>query len=258
MLIPKVARHFARVASTNSAMLQALAAGEGLADGAVFTTDEQFAGRGQGSNFWHATPGDNLTLSVLLRPDHLSVDRLFVLTEFISIAVADTVRRFLPADLGTTVRTKWPNDIYVGDRKIAGILIQNGLRGSTVQWSVAGIGLNVNEMAFPPVLNTTATSLRQLTGGVLDLERVRDTLFSLLREGYSLTLPGRQALLSATYLRGLYRLGQWSRFRNTDTEEDFAGYITGVSREGRLELTLADGLSRAFDLRALRMLISPP
>lgn len=238
-------------------MLEALNAGEKLNDGAVFITDDQSAGRGQGKNHWHATPGDNLTLSILVRPDHLAVDHLFVLNQFVSLALATAIEQLLPARLAATVRIKWPNDIYVGDRKIAGILIQNGLRGSRIQWSVIGIGLNVNENSFPPELAHSATSLRILTGTPVALEPVLQVLFAEFTRLYPLTSGSEQGQLAAAYHANLYRLEEWAVYREVATAREFRGRIAGVTGAGRLRVQLADGTVPSFDLQSLRFVSSP-
>ncbi|MEO0733197.1 MAG: biotin--[acetyl-CoA-carboxylase] ligase [Bacteroidota bacterium] len=250
-LIPKVARRYARLASTNTAAVEALNDGEDLPPGAVFWADAQTAGRGQGANRWHASPNANLSLSIVVYPDHLAVDQLFALTQVSALAVAETVRSLLPASLTASVRVKWPNDVYVGDRKIAGILVQNGLRGSRVAWSVIGIGLNVNEAIFPTELRATATSLRLLTGKVWDRERVGECLFTAFGATYGL-LDAPE--LGQRYLELLYRRGVVSSFLVTASGERISGVILGVDAQGRLRLALAEG-ERAFALRELRLSI---
>lgn len=253
-LIPKVARQYEALPSTNAALVQAINAGEEPANGAVFITAAQTAGRGQGKNQWHASPGANLTLSMAVYPDHLSADRLFALNQFSGMAVADTVKHFLPAHLAATVRLKWPNDVYVGDRKIAGILVQNGLRGSAVSWSVIGIGLNVNEVAFPRELEDLATSLNTLTGRSLDLGEVREKLFRCLTERYGLLRPALRRELGARYQSRLYRLNLPGRYQLTESGEKFFAVLRGVNEAGQLRLELAEGGERVFSLREIRFI----
>ena len=248
MLVPKVARRFDRVGSTNAALLQALRDKEPLPSGAVFVTDAQTAGRGQGDRFWHATPGDNLTLSMLFEPEDLSVDRIFALTEAAALAVADCVATCAPR---ARVRIKWPNDVYVADRKIAGILIQNGLRGSRVQWSVIGIGLNVAEAAFPPELQSTATTLTEWAGANLRPDIVLPLLLDALGRQFSrigrAELPG----LRQDYLSRLYLMSQEHTFRRLADGERFRATVAGVDVEGRLLLIHSNGRREAFELRSL-------
>lgn len=214
--------------------------------------DAQTAGRGQGPNRWHASHGANLLLSLIVYPDHLSVDRLFVLTQLSGLAVADTVRQFLPAALADTVRVKWPNDVYVGDRKIAGILVQNGLRGKAVSWSVLGIGLNVNEQDFPPELSATATSLFALLDQAVDRQLVLAALFANLSAYYNLTHPDRLRQLETAYHQQLYRLNLPGRYREVATGETFFAILRGVDQSGQLRLERAEGGERVFSLREVR------
>lgn len=254
MLVPKVARHFSRLPSTNTALIDAVNTDQELQEGDVFLTDAQTAGRGQGTNGWHSTPGKNLTFSLLLYPDHLAVDALFTLSRFTSLALTATIRHFAGHEIAENVRIKWPNDIYVADRKIAGILIQNGLRGSKVQWSVVGIGLNVNETEFPPALRPTATSLTGLCGETLSLATVRDRLFAFLAHFYTATYATSNASLEALYHDQLYLLGQPAPYLHINTGERFTGIVRGVEQDGRLLLGRTDGGVKAFELRSLRLL----
>lgn len=251
-LFPKVACYYELTDGTNAAAIRAIASGTPPSPGAVFLAEAQSAGRGQGSNQWHATPGANLTLSMVVYPDHLAVARLFALTQLTGMAVAETVAHFLPASVAATVRLKWPNDVYVGDQKIAGILVQNGLRGSAVSWSVLGIGLNVNETEFPEELQATAISLQLLTGSKLDKAVVLNFLLKRLAINYAFTHPARLADLGAAYHRLLYRLNVPGRYLNVETGERFFAVVRGVNAAGQLRLELAEGGERVFSLREVR------
>lgn len=251
-LFPKVAFHYELTDGTNAAAMRALTAEEPPSPGSVFLADAQSAGRGQGANQWHATPGDNLTLSMVVYPDHLAVARLFALTQLTGLAVAETVAHFLPTAQAASVRLKWPNDVYVDDQKIAGILVQNGLRGSAVSWSVLGIGLNVNEKSFPGELQARATSLQLLTGAELDKAAVLKYLLSRLAANYAFTQPSRLSALGQAYHRMLYRLNVPGRYLEVDSGERFFAVIRGVNAAGQLRLELAEGEERVFSLREVR------
>ena len=229
-------------------------AGAGIPNGAVYLAEHQSAGRGQGPNRWHATPSANLTLSAASMPDHLAVADLFLLTAVAALAVADAVRPRLPPG---TVTVKWPNDVYAGNQKLAGVLIQNGLRGQRIAWSVTGIGLNVNEADFPPELTATATSLRLLTGRDHDREALLTDLLAALSARYAQThtAPGR-AILLAEYHEHLYRRHQPADFREVATRVRFRGRILGVSPDGRLRIDVDGAGERRFALRELRYLFT--
>ena len=147
-------RHIATAGSTNDE-----ARDPQLAHGDVVWAEEQTAGRGQRGHAWSSTPGENLTFSVVLRPTFLPAGEQFLLSEAVTLAL---VRTF--AGYGIDTRIKWTNDIYAGDRKLVGILIEHHYAGATLDRTVAGIGINVNTEGFPPELSGTATSLLLETG----------------------------------------------------------------------------------------------
>ena len=252
-LFPKVARWYDTLASTNEAAIQDINAGKGADAGAVYWTEEQSKGRGQGNNRWHASSAANLTISIVAYPSHLPIDRLFALTQLTGLAVADTVRHFLP-ERAVEVTLKWPNDVYVGTQKIAGILVQNGLRGSNISWSVFGIGLNVNEIDFPPELAATATSLRLLAGTDFDREAVANQLFSAFSKAYELTSPTRLPELDQAYHQSLYLKNTPAQYRHAETGELFTAIIRGVAPTGQLRLEMVDGRERLFSLREIGFL----
>ncbi|MEJ7731470.1 MAG: biotin--[acetyl-CoA-carboxylase] ligase [Polyangiaceae bacterium] len=156
----------ASTASTNDDARRAAA--EGAPAGAVFVADAQTAGRGRGDHSWHSPPGENVYLSLLLRPA-LAAPRLSPITLAFGLAVAKVVEGHL--DPGARVLVKWPNDVLVGPRKIAGILVEASLRGVEVASLVVGVGLNVAGRRFPAEIAARATSLR-IEGG-RDLDRAR-------------------------------------------------------------------------------------
>ena len=167
----------------------------------------------------------------------MSVEGLFRLTEVAALAVVTTLADHLPPGTDPELRIKWPNDVYAGHRKIAGILIQNGLRGSRLAWSVVGIGLNVNETDFPPELSGRATSLGLLTGRTHDRGAVLRTLLLELGHHYrrTYTAAGRSGL-AADYHARLYRRDRAARFRATATGETFTATVLGVTPTGELRL----------------------
>ncbi|MGB3801438.1 MAG: biotin--[acetyl-CoA-carboxylase] ligase [Lewinella sp.] len=254
MLVPKVARRFARMGSTNDALLQAMSGGQPVSHGSVYITNDQTAGRGQGANRWFSTPGANLTFSMLVQPDLLAVDRIFALTQFASLSVTQGLASYLPELLEHDLRIKWPNDLYVGNRKIGGILIQNGLRGSRIQWSVIGVGLNVNEHHFPTDLQASATSIYQVTGKVVDKEALLHQIFEGFREWYGRLDRKQFAKMDGAYHDHLYRYNERHHFRRMADGHTFAAVVKGVDAQGQLILTTDDGEQSAFELRSIQWL----
>ncbi len=200
---------------------------------------EQTAGRGQRGNSWEAEPGKNITLSVMLRPDNLPALRQFEISEAVALGVADTVE-----SLGIEgVAVKWPNDIYVGDRKIAGILIENSIRGANIAYSVAGIGLNVNQTEFRSDA-PNPVSIAQLTGRSYDLVELASAMVSRI-----LDRLGR--VNHAEYRRRLWRgTGLW-RWTTPDGNE-FEAEIVDVAPDGMLTLS---GCPRPFAFKQLSPLL---
>jgi len=123
------------------------------------STDYQTAGRGQTGNSWNSAKKRNLLVSYVLQPDFLAATQQFALTQITSLALLSLLTKHLP---DSTIRIKWPNDIYVSDNKIAGILIENRIMQNSIVSSVLGIGLNVNQVRFPKWI-PNPTSIRKET-----------------------------------------------------------------------------------------------
>jgi BirA family transcriptional regulator, biotin operon repressor / biotin---[acetyl-CoA-carboxylase] ligase len=153
------------VDSTNNFLKGLLSNSKPLMEGTVIMAENQYAGRGQQQNGWHAEPGKNLTFSLLLRPHFLPVPDQFDLTRVISLGVFDA----LCPILGEKLKIKWPNDIYYGDNKLGGMLIENMILGGQIKNSVIGIGVNINQENFPESLSN-AISVKQILHGDYDLK----------------------------------------------------------------------------------------
>ena len=160
--IGTVIYHFRVLDSTNTYALKLLSQIRPKA-GTLISADYQTTGRGQMGRDWHSAPGLNLCLSCILYPE-TNAQNQFAISMAVALAVRDTVADFINQE---RVKIKWPNDIYVGDKKIAGILIQTSIHGNVIIYCVAGIGLNVNETDFPAEL-PNPTSLKLETTETLD------------------------------------------------------------------------------------------
>lgn len=229
--------------STNSYAIQYLKENE-VIDGWIFFTFQQTAGRGQAGNKWESQPDKNLTFSkVLIAPD-VPVGEQFFLNMVVSLAV----RSFLKLhQIEATI--KWPNDIYVKDKKVAGILIESSLRADEIRHSVIGIGLNVNQTHFH-VAN--ATSMQIITGQEYDLLTAIGELGLLLDEKIAL-LKKAPAEIVKEYHQLLYRRGIQATYKSTSDGEIFEGVIQGVDIVGRL--VIQTSLSkRIFELKEVQFL----
>jgi BirA family biotin operon repressor/biotin-[acetyl-CoA-carboxylase] ligase len=237
------------ILSTNRFALNLLHNGE-LKEGALILTNNQTGGRGQQGKKWDAEPGKNLTLSFVLMPNFLAIAEQFDLARIASLAVAATVEELLQ-DTGIRVRIKWPNDIYAGDKKIAGILIENVLRDRSIGASVIGIGLNVNQMVFENLPH--ATSIAFLSGKDFDLKHCERLLCQNLEAFYLNLKSGKSEKLDVDYRAKLFRLDERSEFIENNLH--FEASILGVSRAGKLQLKLAGGAVKEYDLNQIGFVI---
>lgn len=205
--------------------------------GFAIATRAQTAGRGQRGNTWEAEPGANLTFSQLLRPHAIEASRQFELSMIVSLAITDTVDALF-AESGSDLRAeiKWPNDIYVADRKICGILIENTLTGRSIDRSIVGIGLNVNQTRFVSDAPNPA-SLRQFTGREYMPEPLLDRLCTAINDSLAAyeANPDPEAL-TARYMARLWRReGCWP-FATPDGNR-FEAAIEAVAPDGILTLS---------------------
>lgn len=198
------------------------------AEGFTVWALEQTAGRGQRGNTWLTEPRANLTFSVILQPRFLPVNEQFWLTKSIALAVARFVSSHLPS---VPVSVKWPNDIYVNNQKIAGILIENILEQSTIRHSVTGIGININQQVFDPAV-PNATSLKLLTGNTFELDTCLDQLFVLIEKFYLELRNGNYRQIDDAYHEILYRKGVLCNLLING--KPCKGTIKGVSATGHL------------------------
>lgn len=211
-------------------------------DDVVVWTDYQTAGRGCGSNSWESERGQNLLFSLLIHPRQMPATRQFR----ISMMTANSISKVVSKYAGN-VSIKWPNDIYVLDSKICGVLIQNTLQGSTVKDSIIGVGLNVNQLRFLSDA-PNPVSLANLTGRTFDTE-------SLLHELLE-TFHSEQADFEGVrsrYLSQLYRRTGFHRYR--DELGEFMAELVTVEDDGHLMLRQADGSTRRYAFKEVQYVI---
>ncbi|HBG42851.1 MAG TPA: biotin--[acetyl-CoA-carboxylase] ligase [Porphyromonadaceae bacterium] len=211
--------------STNT-YLRLLAERRALADGSLVVAEYQTKGRGQIGNSWFSSKGKNLLFSVFVRPKGIPANEQFLLSRIVSLALKETLDKF-----AAPIRIKWPNDIYWEEKKIAGILIENDLQGNEIESSIIGIGLNVNEPAFPQGL-PNPISLKQITGMEYDRDFILDTFMNHFFAYYHPLDETEISLIEQDYLQSLYHLGEFHRFE--DAGGRFMGKIKNVLPSGHL------------------------
>ena len=230
--------------STNSEALRRL---RELPSGSVLAAREQTAGRGQRGNSWFSEPGTNLTFSVVLKfsPGELAASNAHRLNYLASVSVVD-----LLGEEDVSAQVKWPNDIYVGRRKICGILVENTLGASGVEASVIGVGLNVNQREFPQLAN--ATSLHLCTGRQFDLPQMLERYCALMEKRLPSLLEDS---LLQTYTALLFQKGTSSVYQDYLKQEQFTGVIEGVAPDGRLLVRDPAGQIRRYHFKELGYII---
>ncbi len=234
------------VDSTNNFLKHLLSNSKPVPEGTVIMAESQYAGRGQQNNQWHAEPGKNLTFSVLLKPSFLSVSAQFDLTRAISLSVYDALCPLL----GDELKIKWPNDIYYGDKKLGGMLIENILQGSQIKSSVIGIGINVNQENFPPGAGK-ATSIKQILHKDYQLRDILAQICNNIEAQYLNLKAGKLNFVRNTYLTRLYWYNQTKRFKAAGV--DFEGEITGVKDNGLLVVS-QNNTEHTYNLKEIEFL----
>ena len=221
--------------------------------GTVIRAVAQTAGRGQRGNSWESEPGKNLTVSIVVRPDNISAGDQFLICRAVSVALVQLLDRVLPR--GVEAEIKWPNDIYVGDKKICGILIENSLTGSTIDRSILGIGLNVNQCDFVSDA-PNPVSIINLNGGVeIELAPLVETLWSLVDENLGLcsTESGRQKL-TENYNSRLWRRTGYHTFAYPDGQR-FEALIKSIGDNGVMTLERRDGATQSFAFKEVQFVL---
>lgn len=215
-------------------------------DGTVITAQEQTNGRGQRGSFWESDPGENLLCSIVYYPQFLNASNHFYLMKTAALAVRELVEELTSRD----TYIKWPNDIIVQNKKIAGMLVEASWNDQKMQSAVVGIGLNISQVKFE---SPTATSAKLLTGKHIDIE---DCLVQLLRltDKYMMKLQsGNFSEISRLYRENLFRLGQVARFLHED--RPLNAMITGVDEEGRLRLYTEQGENLTCGLKEIKFVL---
>lgn len=236
------------VDSTNNFLKNLLSNSKPVSEGTVIMAESQFAGRGQQQNQWYSELGKNLTFSVLLMPTFLNISEQFDLNRIISLSVFDALEPLLGEE---QLKIKWPNDIYYGDKKMGGILIENIIQGSTLKSSVIGIGLNINQEKFPADA-TNATSLRQILHRDYDLKTILNDICQNIEAHYFILKAKKIEFVRNTYLRRLYWLNELKQFKAAN--HVFEGIITDVKDNGILVIQNNNKENLEFSLKEIEFL----
>ncbi len=255
MYIPKIN-------STNTYLLEQLTAHDSqlTAHGSFVYTFEQTAGRGQVGNSWESEAGKNLLFSRLIRPN-LGATEAFRITQWVSIVIHEALSTYFSIDNRLSI--KWPNDIYYGDKKLCGILIESGLKGKQIDYAIAGVGINVNQTVFHSGA-PNPISLINIIGQEIDLEMLMQRINAAFEQYNDLLYNPTQ--LQAIYLQRLYRREGWWYFSRREvsleptqitsaTDNSFEGHIADILPTGELLLEHRDGSKEQFHFKEIRYVI---
>jgi BirA family transcriptional regulator, biotin operon repressor / biotin---[acetyl-CoA-carboxylase] ligase len=244
--IGKSRLHLQSVDSTNSYLFN-LAKEGAMVEGTVLTAHQQTQGRGQRNHQWTSQEGKNLICSILLIPNFIPPDKQFQLSKAIALGVWDFVKQRIPTAYHAKI--KWANDIYVGDKKIAGILIENTIRGNALGYSVVGIGLNINQLEFDSNL-PNPISLAQITHQKYDLDECLASLCQSVENYYDKLKNGFLDEINTLYINNLYRYNEFHWFEVN--HEKIYRKIVDVEQIGFLVTEDKSGHKERFDFGQIR------
>lgn len=238
--------HLQETTSTND-YLKDLLRKEKLDEGFIVWTDFQSAGKGQIGNVWESEFGKNITMSAVFYPQGVDAASQFILSQFVSLAVADLLEEYIPSG----VSIKWPNDIYVGDKKIAGILIENSILGQHIDSCIVGIGINVNQEVF--LSNApNPVSIKQLTGQNYSLPELLCHLQNQLYFRYIQLCNSDEATIISNYKHKLYRKEGIHKYQANGCS--FQAKFKNIKPSGYLVLEEIDGKEHEFAFKEVQFL----
>ena len=246
IFIGQVLHQYDDLDSTNALAFE-MASKSNPIEGTAITTHYQSEGKGQIGSTWHSEPFMNLLTSIILTPRFLSLKDQFYLNIISSLAVCDVLEHYFINDLAI----KWPNDVYVGNQKIGGILVQSILEKASMKYAILGIGLNVNQTLWPAEL-PNPIAMKMVDGNDIPLEEVRQLLYQKLEYRYLSLKRAKYKELLEEYLELLYKKDVFSNFDQDGKQ--FMGTIRGIDEEGRLVIEMPNGTFKNFRFRSIRFL----
>ena len=222
-------------------------------------TDFQIAGRGQAGNSWESEAGKNLLFSALLRYEGIHAAKQWRLSMLVAVALWDALAKYLPQEQLTI---KWPNDIYFGDKKIVGILIENSLSGQYVGYSIVGIGVNVNQTQW--LSNApNPISMKEITGEEYDVEVLMNEWICSMKSWELRTTEE----IKVAYMQHLYRNEGWHEYMEREVnitptsivqkgvENAFLAQFIGITEQGELMLRLQNNEEKKYHFKQIRFVI---
>jgi BirA family biotin operon repressor/biotin-[acetyl-CoA-carboxylase] ligase len=216
-------------------------------DGTVILTDHQTAGRGQRGNHWESTTGQNLLMSIILKTEYVSLEKTFDLSITVAVSVLETLQSFNVPNLSI----KWPNDLYINQKKTGGILIENSISGNKMSHSIVGIGINMGQTKFE---NPRATSIALECPSVkINRETVVEKLCESLELNLDLLKNNKFINVKEKYLEHLFGKDELRSFKSA--EGIFEGTITGISENGHLKI-ISQNEEKYYNIKEIEYLFN--
>ncbi len=240
--------HYHESNSTNELAQDFVTKNHLLTSPVLFTSDFQIEGKGYDNNRWESEAGKNILASIIISPDFLNAIDQFNISIIISFAICDT----LESHNIRNVSIKWPNDIYVGDQKICGILIRHKLFLKTIKNSIIGFGLNVNQDVFSAAI-PNPTSFKLQTSANIERSLVLNEVLSHFFKYYDLLKINQPLTFHKAYEEKMYRINQYHQYVYQGKE--LTAKITGINEFGFLCLESRSGQSFECDLKEIEYLI---
>lgn len=246
--------HFDELDSTNVWLYDKISEKNDISD-TVVVAAHQTAGRGMDKNRWESEKGKNLLFSIALNVNYLEAENQFKISQAVSVAIVETLSQFID---NQRLFVKWPNDIYFGDKKLAGMLIQNTIEGRMMGTSIIGIGLNVNQIEFSTDI-PNPISLRMIAeensldilDTIDDLNNLLNLLISSIKASVeSLRSASNQSIINEKYILKSYRFGIWADYLYQNHVKSLK--INGFDKYGRLLLRDKEGAEIVCDVKELQ------
>lgn len=232
--------------STNKKAHQLVEQGE-INNLAWIQTEDQYMGKGLGKNTWESQAGKNITGSLVVFPGDIEAAQQFDISIMASLAICDLLDLFLE-----NVKIKWPNDIYAGSGKIAGLLIEHAILGKNVKHSILGVGLNVNQVSFSSEI-PNPISMKLLMGEDFNLDEISDLLIACLENRLDQLEAGNCSKMREEYLKRLYKYMIFSPFKAND--KWFRARIVSVDLYGNICLETEKGELREFGFKEVEFIL---
>jgi BirA family biotin operon repressor/biotin-[acetyl-CoA-carboxylase] ligase len=225
--------YYKQIDSTNTEIARLAARGE--AHGTVVVADAQTAGKGRSGRQWESPAGENIYMSILLRPDCVP-DRAPMLTLVMAYSVAEVLKQQGFLD----VQIKWPNDLVLSGKKICGILTEMQLTEAVIDYVVVGVGINVNTSKFPEELQETATSLYLESERKLEREKIVESVVDCFDKAYRQFIEVQDlSFLKEAYNNMLVNADR--EVRVLEPGNEYTAYARGINSEGELLVRMSDG-----------------